>query len=184
MGVYTGFSHGIKVEMQQLKQLLTDDDSAVSPVIGVILMVAITVILAAVIASFVLGLGDQGEPAPQPTIESSTSTDELQIDVTGGDDVDAGVTTLKFETGSDSIEVDLDAQDASGNQIIQELSAGDTITIDTNNDVVEINGDQVASGDITGDPTNLANPADNDWEVEIIWDPSDQDSSVIYSDSS
>jgi flagellin-like protein len=34
------------------------DDRGVSPVIGVILMVAITVILAAVIASFVLGFGD------------------------------------------------------------------------------------------------------------------------------
>jgi len=33
-------------------------DRAVSPVIGVILMVAITVILAAVIGTFVLGLGD------------------------------------------------------------------------------------------------------------------------------
>jgi flagellin-like protein len=49
----------------QLKQLLTDD-RAVSPVIGVILMVAITVILAAVIGTFVLGLGDQvSENAPQ-----------------------------------------------------------------------------------------------------------------------
>ncbi|EMA41669.1 type IV pilin [Halobiforma nitratireducens] len=34
------------------------DERAVSPVIGVILMVAITVILAAVIAAFVLDLGD------------------------------------------------------------------------------------------------------------------------------
>ncbi|MFB6119064.1 type IV pilin [Halosegnis sp.] len=41
-----------------IKQLF-DDDQAVSPVIGVILMVAITVILAAVIGTFVLGLGDQ-----------------------------------------------------------------------------------------------------------------------------
>ncbi|MDX1747991.1 MAG: type IV pilin N-terminal domain-containing protein, partial [Halobacteriales archaeon] len=40
-----------------IKQLFTDDD-AVSPVIGVILMVAITVILAAVIGAFVLGIGD------------------------------------------------------------------------------------------------------------------------------
>ena len=40
----------------ELKQLFADD-SAVSPVIGVILMVAITVILAAVIGSFVLNLG-------------------------------------------------------------------------------------------------------------------------------
>ncbi|MFP3947034.1 MAG: archaellin/type IV pilin N-terminal domain-containing protein, partial [Archaeoglobaceae archaeon] len=35
------------------------DEKAVSPVIGVILMVAITVILAAVIASFVFGLGSE-----------------------------------------------------------------------------------------------------------------------------
>jgi len=47
------------------KELLTED-RAVSPVIGVILMVAITVILAAVIGTFVLGLGDQvSESAPQ-----------------------------------------------------------------------------------------------------------------------
>ena len=49
----------------QLNQLFGDDD-AVSPVIGVILMVAITVILAAVIGTFVLGLGDQvSDSAPQ-----------------------------------------------------------------------------------------------------------------------
>jgi len=41
-----------------IKRIFREDD-AVSPVIGVILMVAITVILAAVIGTFVLGLGDQ-----------------------------------------------------------------------------------------------------------------------------
>lgn len=41
-----------------IKEFLLGDDRAVSPVIGVILMVAITVILAAVIGTFVLGLGD------------------------------------------------------------------------------------------------------------------------------
>ncbi|MFP4188678.1 MAG: type IV pilin, partial [Halobacteriales archaeon] len=41
------------------------DDSAVSPVIGVILMVAITVILAAVIGTFVLGLGENVEETAQ-----------------------------------------------------------------------------------------------------------------------
>jgi flagellin-like protein len=49
----------------QFTNLLGDDD-AVSPVIGVILMVAITVILAAVIGTFVLGLGDQvSDSSPQ-----------------------------------------------------------------------------------------------------------------------
>ena len=42
-----------------IKSAFQDSERAVSPVIGVILMVAITVILAAVIGTFVLGLGDQ-----------------------------------------------------------------------------------------------------------------------------
>ena len=41
-----------------LKSAFQDSERAVSPVIGVILMVAITVILAAVIGTFLLGLGD------------------------------------------------------------------------------------------------------------------------------
>ncbi|MWG32941.1 type IV pilin [Halomarina oriensis] len=50
--------------IQQLKTRFDADDRAVSPVIGVILMVAITVILAAVIASLTLGLGDSAQTAP------------------------------------------------------------------------------------------------------------------------
>ncbi len=42
------------------------DEKGVSPVIGVILMVAITVILAAVIASFVFGMGSRVEPVKTP----------------------------------------------------------------------------------------------------------------------
>jgi flagellin-like protein len=67
----------------ELKQLFNDDD-AVSPVIGVILMVAITVILAAVIATFVLGLGDQvSNTAPQASFTfdydgSSTASDSFE----------------------------------------------------------------------------------------------------------
>ncbi|WEL21081.1 type IV pilin N-terminal domain-containing protein [Halorhabdus sp. BNX81] len=54
----------------KLKPFLFDDESGVSPVIGVILMVAITVILAAVIATFVLGLGEQiSDTSPQASFE-------------------------------------------------------------------------------------------------------------------
>ncbi|WP_262176546.1 type IV pilin N-terminal domain-containing protein [Haloarcula laminariae] len=72
-----------------IKQLLNDDD-AVSPVIGVILMVAITVILAAVIASFVLGLGDQaGDAAPQVSVDCNfpSSSDNNMIH-DGGDNLE------------------------------------------------------------------------------------------------
>jgi len=76
-----------------LKQLITDDD-AVSPVIGVILMVAITVILAAVIASFVLGLGDQaGEAAPQVSVECDFGASPSEMVHSGGNSIeDASVT--------------------------------------------------------------------------------------------
>ncbi|MDS0222157.1 type IV pilin N-terminal domain-containing protein [Haloarcula sp. S1AR25-5A] len=75
-----------------IKQLIHDDD-AVSPVIGVILMVAITVILAAVIASFVLGLGDQAQQAtPQASFSwdyEGGSTETVTITHDGGDSIEA-----------------------------------------------------------------------------------------------
>jgi flagellin-like protein len=78
----------------QLKRLLTDDE-AVSPVIGVILMVAITVILAAVIGTFVLGLGDQvQDTAPQASFnfEFDTSADSITVTHDGGDTIPSSST--------------------------------------------------------------------------------------------
>ncbi len=49
----------------------------VSPVIGVILMVAITVILAAVIASFVFGMGSKVKAAPNVQLALSDAEDKL-----------------------------------------------------------------------------------------------------------
>lgn len=64
----------------QIKFWQAGDDRAVSPVIGVILMVAITVILAAVIGAFVLGLGNQvQETAPNAQI----SITEIEADAGG-----------------------------------------------------------------------------------------------------
>ena len=59
------------------KTLFQNDDRAVSPVIGVILMVAITVILAAVIGTFVLGLGDSlgGSATAGVTVDGDNTTD-------------------------------------------------------------------------------------------------------------
>ena len=73
----------------QFKQLLADDD-AVSPVIGVILMVAITVILAAVIGTFVLGLGEQVQdtsPNSQFEFTYDSSAEQLQMEMTSGQSI-------------------------------------------------------------------------------------------------
>jgi flagellin-like protein len=87
------------------RKLLTED-RAVSPVIGVILMVAITVILAAVIGTFVLGLGDQvSESAPQAqfSFDFSTTggTDIINVTHDGGDAVTADQLTVNV-AGSDA----------------------------------------------------------------------------------
>lgn len=76
--------------MSKANQFLKGED-AVSPVIGVILMVAITVILAAVIAAFVFGMGPP-EQAPQASLRASADT------------IDTGVEGIKLEhQGGDAI---------------------------------------------------------------------------------
>ena len=66
-----------------LKSAFQDSERAVSPVIGVILMVAITVILAAVIGTFVLGLGDNlGNSVTAGVSVDGDETNEVRITLT------------------------------------------------------------------------------------------------------
>ena len=84
--------------MKSIELFNTDDNRAVSPVIGVILMVAITVILAAVIGTFVLGLGEQvGQSSPQASISiqdhneawsAGTTNNFVLLTHSGGDKID------------------------------------------------------------------------------------------------
>jgi len=126
----------------QLKELLTED-RAVSPVIGVILMVAITVILAAVIGTFVLGLGDQvSENAPQASFSiefadnggfSGGTGDYVNITHDGGETLDNSTLDVEGD-GADSLSYVSDStwDDAisSGDEISYEnVNSGETIRI-------------------------------------------------------
>lgn len=70
-----------------------EDARGVSPVIGVILMVAVTVILASVIGVFVLGLGDNlGDTAPQASfstdnVDNTDGSISLDVTMTAGQDI-------------------------------------------------------------------------------------------------
>ena len=92
-----------------LKELFTED-RGVSPVIGVILMVAITVILAAVIGAFVLGLGDQASnTAPQASFNFDFGESEpgnVTVTHTGGDNIEQGTLTLTDGENTTSFEGD------------------------------------------------------------------------------
>ena len=135
-----------------LKELFTDD-SAVSPVIGVILMVAITVILAAVIGSFVLNLGGSlGQSAPQASFgfDYDTASNNTTITHQTGDSID--VERLKT-TGLDNGSYNWTDVGASGT-----ISAGDS---------AEFNNDADWSGET----------------VRVVWESEDGENSATLSTS-
>lgn len=147
------------------KNLIQDND-AVSPVIGVILMVAITVILAAVIATFVLGLGDQvSDSSPQASFtfdfeEGATSQgDSLTVTHDGGDKISASNinASVSGATASSSPVVFGKASGGAGSVSAANgtlfnsgpVTAGSSDTIDFN-DFADDSGDRVNS-DVNSD---------------------------------
>ena len=126
----------------QLSKLF-NDDTAVSPVIGVILMVAITVILAAVIGTFVLGLGDSiGENAPSASYDWDETSDGVELTHQSGQNINP-----------DRLSATLD-----GNNLDDEATSGDSF-----GDVWAGGGDDVSSGDrVTFVPTDSTWEGDED----------------------
>jgi flagellin-like protein len=141
-----------------IKAFLFDDDRGVSPVIGVILMVAITVILAAVIAAFVLGLGDTNSTAPSVTFDyeydGSGSTDgNVTVTMTGGESFDPARVSFAGENlGQTNSSSGADAFD--GNSGVS--SAGDNVS------VTELTWQEISSeGGEFGDPVDTVSAGDS-----------------------
>ena len=115
-------------------KLFTADDSkrAVSPVIGVILMVAITVILAAVIGTFVLGLGDQVQqtsPNAQWDWDEGSSGGNPTLDLIhqGGDSVNVD----RLEVSNSGSNIDKTCTSTSDGWGSSEVTAGTTCNVVT-----------------------------------------------------
>jgi len=66
-----------------------ENEDAVSPVIGVILMVAITVILAAVIAAFVFEMTGNVQTTKTVSMQATLSGDNISLTISGGPDLSA-----------------------------------------------------------------------------------------------
>jgi flagellin-like protein len=101
-----------------------DEDRAVSPVIGVILMVAITVILAAVIGTFAFGLFDRdSNPAPSVVFETDyeRSADELTITHDSGNSFESANVEFKISGGDGSATV--------SNSWPTEVNSGNSVTL-------------------------------------------------------
>ncbi len=129
----------------EIKSLFEDDD-AVSPVIGVILMVAITVILAAVIGAFVLDIGGSQQQVPQASWDFSQDT--VPYEDADGDKAEFKHVELSHQGGdtisASNLEVTVEGQTAYGitnntgsntaddvNQIFNsgEVNAGNSVTV-------------------------------------------------------
>jgi len=136
---------------------MLQEDDAVSPVIGVILMVAITVILAAVIASFVLGLGNTQETVPNTNFDFDYDdpSDTLEISVSGGESFTAR--RVSFE-GSN-------IGGFSGQRWDEKASAGPQ--------------SQISAGESVED-----SPVTSDYEIQVIWISEDTETSTTLAEDS
>lgn len=148
------------------KQLF-NDERAVSPVIGVILMVAITVILAAVIGTFVLGLGDQVQnTTPQASFGFDTADAKTNVTITheSGDTIEASALKVTSQStdfnksgsfgGGFDTNTSMTWSQAGGSG--DEVSAGSSVTIMAN---------KTASEDFAGDT------------IRVVYNNPDADSS-------
>jgi flagellin-like protein len=163
---------------QKLKEFVTGDERGVSPVIGVILMVAITVILAAVIGTFVLGLGnDLQNTSPTATLtvqdDSSTnfdgSSDQVAYIIShdGGDDLNAQNLRIVIRETSGSQVATLDESNTYADGDLEVNFNGDSTVLSTD--------DSVQTGDTlsiatTGGSSDLS--SGDEFEIVIIHAPS------------
>ena len=156
----------------QVRKLLEDDD-AVSPVIGVILMVAITVILAAVIASFVLGLGGSQQQTPTASFGWDYQNNTT---ISNGN----GFVTVSHEGGDTIPAVELYFR---GDGMVS--SAGPNTVSQSNQQWPEANATGSVGGQsaVVGGNTVDAQ-VENDFELSLVWQPEEGDTSATLSDES
>lgn len=111
------------------------NDEAVSPVIGVILMVAITVILAAVIAAFVFGMTDNVQTQKTVGMTAQISGDDITTTLVGGADL-ATLKNVTVKIDGKNVAVNHN-EDEYGTGIISgdnvTFHAGDVITVTDKN---------------------------------------------------
>jgi flagellin-like protein len=160
-----------------IKQLIHDDD-AVSPVIGVILMVAITVILAAVIASFVLGLGDQ---AQQATPQASFSWD---FDESVGNP-DYGVAKITHD-GGDTIngnELYVRGENIASNSNHGISSSDYDLDADTSGDPTFGNSNTVGVTEVSAG-TSMGVAVTDAYDLRVVYETQEGDSSATLSQDS
>ncbi|RKD93833.1 type IV pilin [Halopiger aswanensis] len=114
------------LKLMRDKLVGSEEQRAVSPVIGVILMVAITVILAAVIATFVLDMGDSmGEGSVNAAVDTDVSNTDGEVTFTLEQEGNAEEFYIRNGTGLDDSHPDV----SNGETELSFSGVGSTVTI-------------------------------------------------------
>jgi flagellin-like protein len=145
--------------IDQIRRALSEESRGVSPVIGVILMVAITVILGAVIGSFVLGVGGDLQQTPQVTLSVSDANKKLY----NGASLQ-NVLVIEHQGGATM-------QNESVSLIVQNATGG-TSNVNTSTDIGSFStGDRVTLVEKTN-PNKQVSPGQK-LVVKVVHDPTD-----------
>jgi len=144
---------------------LFDGDRGVSPVIGVVLMVAITVLLAATAAVFFLNFQDQTSEGPPSTafeVEynanaetiGGSDSDTVTISHTSGDTVEAGTLTVVIKGTS-----------VDGRYDYEQFKTPGGADVGAESDIKASNSIQIGADDFAGATTTDFSNA----EITIVW---------------
>lgn len=113
----------------QLKALLTDED-AVSPALGVALLIAITVILVAVVGAVVLGIGPNAGEAPNAQLEfEQNSNDSVSAVHKGGDKLVAAEMDVKVDGSGSPAAIANDMTSGDSTVVATGMATGDTVRV-------------------------------------------------------
>lgn len=108
---------------------LRTDDRAVSPVLGVVLMIVIAVVLAAVVGSAVLGLGSGPAEAPQASLEFTNNNGTVTATHTGGDTMDFNNVVVKVDGSGSSAGPTGTLEAGETTTVANNVASGDTIHV-------------------------------------------------------
>ena len=138
----------------EVTSIITEED-AVSSTIGVVLMVAVTVVLAAAVGSFALGLsGESTKETPSASVDVEWgvqgSDDTVDITIRGGDTLRAKFVTVKLG----STVVWNDAQESTGGLVYYDQKMWDA--------------DKIRAGDTLGLKESGTNINNGD-QLQVIW---------------
>lgn len=112
----------------QLKRLLTDED-AVSPALGVALLIAITVILVAVVGAVVLGIGPNAGEAPNAQLEFEQGSGDVTAVHKGGDKLVASEMAVKVNGSGSPGSISSDMTSGDSTVVATSMSTGDTVRV-------------------------------------------------------